>query len=45
MTPKTIRLFIKPGCPWCVDAVEWLDARGWDYERPNPALQSQIPEA
>lgn len=32
MTPKTFRLFIKPGCPWCTDAVEWLDARGWDYE-------------
>ncbi len=31
MTPKTFRLFIKPGCPWCVDAVEWLDARGWEY--------------
>lgn len=32
MTPKTFRLFIKPGCPWCIDAVDWLDARGWDYE-------------
>ncbi len=33
MTPKTFRLFIKPACPWCVEAVVWLDARGWDYER------------
>lgn len=32
MTPKTFRLFIKPGCPWCVDAEEWLQSRGWDYE-------------
>jgi len=32
MTPKTIRLFVKPGCPWCVDAEDWLRARGWDYE-------------
>ena len=32
MTPKTFRLFIKPGCPWCVDAEEWLQSRGWNYE-------------
>lgn len=23
-----MNLFVKPGCPWCVDAVEWLQARG-----------------
>jgi monothiol glutaredoxin len=33
MKPRKIRLFIKPGCPWCIDAVEWFDARGWSYER------------
>jgi monothiol glutaredoxin len=26
-----IRLFIKPGCPWCDEAMEWLDARGITY--------------
>lgn len=26
-----IRLFIKPGCPWCDEATEWLDARGIQY--------------
>jgi glutaredoxin 3 len=30
--PQSIRLFIKPGCPWCSEAVEWLDARGITYE-------------
>jgi glutaredoxin 3 len=27
-----IRLFIKPYCPWCRQAVAWLDARGVQYE-------------
>jgi glutaredoxin len=31
--PKTIRLFIKPGCPWCDEAIDWLDSRGIAYER------------
>ncbi len=30
--PSQIRLFIKPGCPWCDEAMEWLDARDVDYE-------------
>lgn len=27
-----VRLFIKPGCPWCDEAMEWLDRRGVKYE-------------
>jgi len=30
--PKRIRLFVKPYCPWCHRAIDWLDARGVDYE-------------
>lgn len=30
-----IRLFIKPGCPWCDEAMEWLDARGVRYSKLN----------
>lgn len=26
------RLFIKPGCPWCDDAIHWLQARGIAHE-------------
>ena len=32
MKPKRIRLFVKPYCPWCHRAIDWLDARGVDYE-------------
>jgi glutaredoxin len=31
--PKSTRLFVKPWCPWCREAAEWLDARGIQYER------------
>jgi glutaredoxin 3 len=32
MTAQRIRLFIKPYCGWCHDAVDWLDERGIQYE-------------
>ena len=25
-------LYIKPWCPWCVDAVAWLKARGYQFK-------------
>lgn len=28
-----IRLFIKPGCPWCDEAMDWLDKRGVTYQK------------
>jgi len=28
----TIRLFIKPYCPWCHKAQHWLEERGIQYE-------------
>lgn len=27
-----IRLFIKPGCPWCDETMAWLDTRGLHYQ-------------
>jgi glutaredoxin len=30
--PKQIRIFIKPYCGWCHEAMEWLDERGIPYE-------------
>ena len=35
MTPKTIKLYVKPWCPWCIEAENWFKARGWEYERMN----------
>ena len=33
MKPIKIRLFVKPYCGWCIDAEEWLNNRGIQYER------------
>jgi len=32
MTPQNVRLFIKPYCPWCIKAMNWLDDHGVSYE-------------
>ena len=32
MKAEQIRLFIKPFCGWCHEAIEWLDARGVKYQ-------------
>jgi glutaredoxin 3 len=26
-----VRLFVKSGCPWCDEAMEWLDDHGIEY--------------
>lgn len=28
----TLKVFIKPGCPWCVEAVAWLKREGYAFE-------------
>jgi len=32
MKPGKVRLFIKPYCGWCHEAVDWLEERGVKYE-------------
>jgi glutaredoxin 3 len=32
MKPNSIRLFIKPGCPWCEEVQEWLEAHAVPHE-------------
>jgi glutaredoxin len=32
MNASKIRLFIKPYCGWCHEAMAWLDSRGIAYE-------------
>lgn len=33
MKPQRVRLFIKPYCGWCRQAMHWLDQRDIDYEK------------
>ena len=40
MKPQSVRLFIKPGCPWCHEAIDWLDAHGVRYETLNLYLDA-----
>ena len=28
----TLKVYLTPGCPWCVDAVAYLDREGFNYE-------------
>ena len=32
MKPEKIRLFIKPYCGWCHEAMQWLDRHAIKYE-------------
>jgi glutaredoxin 3 len=32
MKAENIRLFIKPWCGWCHEAMDWLNQRGIKYE-------------
>jgi monothiol glutaredoxin len=32
MMSMKVRLFVKPGCPWCDEATDWLDRKGVRYE-------------
>ncbi|PYK29107.1 MAG: NrdH-redoxin [Verrucomicrobia bacterium] len=32
MKTERIRLFIKPYCGWCHEAIDWLDGKGVQYE-------------
>ena len=27
-----MRVYIKPGCPWCVDAIDYLKREGYEFE-------------
>jgi len=30
-----MKLYVKPGCPWCIDAVDWLRDAGYEFEEIN----------
>ena len=31
MSDPNIDLYVKPGCPWCVAVIAWLDQKGYRY--------------
>jgi glutaredoxin len=35
MKPHRVRLFIKPFCGWCDEAIDWLEERGMTYDTLN----------
>ena len=41
-----LKLYIKPGCPWCIMAEDWLQAKGYRYEtinvRSDPRLMDEM---
>ncbi|HXG46053.1 MAG TPA: glutaredoxin family protein [Methylomirabilota bacterium] len=32
-SPRHVRLFIKPFCPWCHEVMDWLNSHGIAYEK------------
>ena len=26
-----LTLYVKPWCPWCIEAVDWLEAKGYQF--------------
>ena len=42
----TFVLYTKAGCPWCVDAVTWLQARGYAFRevdvRRDPSKSAEL---
>ena len=32
MKPKYVRLFTKPSCPWCHEAIDWLHEHDISFE-------------
>ncbi len=44
--PKTVRLFIKPSCPWCHEAIDWLQQNQIAFEKldviRDPAARAEM---
>jgi glutaredoxin 3 len=30
-----LTLYVKPWCPWCIEAVDWLKAKGYQFKEVN----------
>lgn len=42
----TLRVYIKPGCPWCVDAIAYLKKDGFQFQEidvyADPAMYQEM---
>lgn len=36
-----MKVFIKPGCPWCVEATSWLESNGYEFEQVNVSADAE----
>ena len=30
-----MKVFVKAGCPWCIEATQWLKSKGYQFEEVN----------
>ena len=30
-----LSLYVKPWCPWCIEAVDWLESKGYPFKEIN----------
>ena len=35
-----MKVFIKPGCPWCIEAAQWLKNNGYEFDEVNVLADS-----
>jgi len=42
-TPE-LKVYIKPGCPWCVDVVAWLKKEGYTFRTLDVIADSALYE-
>lgn len=36
-----MKLYIKPWCPWCIEAVDWMTRRGLEFQPVNVLSDAQ----
>jgi len=35
-----MKVFIKPGCPWCIEVIHWLKDNGYEFDEVNVLADS-----
>jgi glutaredoxin 3 len=37
-----VKIYIKPGCPWCVEALAYLNEKGYSFEKVDVTSDSSL---